>query len=131
MILLYSPNEVFKSILFLNWIFRMTPIQARHLTQQDGNCAVDVQYLDAGPQSVLVYATLFGSLVGWDLRSPTPAWQLDNGVKSGVITSFCLDNHKSWLTLGTSSGKHIAWDLRFQIPIATIEHPGSEFPLLL
>lgn len=105
----------------------MVPLEVRHLDPDEDNCAVDVQYLEAGPQSVLVYATLFGGLVGWDLRSPTPAWNLRNGVKNGVITSFCLDAQKSWLTLGTSSGKHIAWDLRFQIPISTIEHPSSEY----
>nr|CAD7589508.1 unnamed protein product [Timema genevievae] len=46
-----------------------------------------------------------------------------NYFDSGVITSFCLDAHQSWLTIGTSSGFHICWDLRFQLPISTIIHP--------
>lgn len=101
----------------------MTLVQARELNREQDGCAVDVQYLESGPQSVLVYATLYGALVGWDLRAPGTAWRLENNLKHGVLTSFCLDPHQSWLTVGTSSGYHIAWDLRFQLPIATIEHP--------
>ncbi|KAF5307655.1 hypothetical protein FQR65_LT06710 [Abscondita terminalis] len=104
---------------------RMTLVQARQLDPDEDGCAVDVQYLDAGPQSVLVYATLYGSLVGWDLRTPGTSWRLENGLKQGVITSFCLDSQQNWLTIGTSSGYHIAWDLRFQLPIATVEHPSA------
>lgn len=101
----------------------MTLVESRDLRPDQDGCAVDVQYLDSGPQSVLVYATMYGDLVGWDLRAPGAAWRLQNGLKYGVITSFCLDSHQSWLTIGTSSGYHIAWDLRFQLPIATIENP--------
>ncbi|KAI4461743.1 phosphoinositide 3-kinase regulatory subunit 4 [Holotrichia oblita] len=105
---------------------RMTLVQTRQLNVDQDGCAVDVQYLDSGPQSVLVYATLYGTLVGWDMRAPGEAWRLENGLKHGIITSFCLDSHQSWLTLGTSSGHHIAWDLRFQLPIASIVHPSGE-----
>lgn len=103
----------------------MTLVQARELNPDEDGCAVDVQYLDSGPQSVLVYATLYGALVGWDLRAPGTTWRLENSLKYGVITSFCLDSHQSWVTVGTSSGYHIAWDLRFQLPIATIGHPSG------
>lgn len=34
----------------------------------------------------------------------------------------CLDTRQSSLTLGTSSGYHTCWDLRFRLPIATIAH---------
>lgn len=34
----------------------------------------------------------------------------------------CLDTRQSCLTLGTSSGYHTCWDLRFRLPIATIAH---------
>jgi len=46
---------------------------------------------------------------------------------TGVITSFCLDPHQSWLAVGTSSGCHVCWDLRFQLPISTIDHPFREY----
>ncbi|XP_052870427.1 phosphoinositide 3-kinase regulatory subunit 4-like [Anopheles cruzii] len=78
-----------------------------------------------GAQSVIVYATLYGTLVGWDIRTPDPAWQLQSDLRSGVITTFCIDPTSSWLTVGTSSGRHICWDLRFQLPIAEIKHPND------
>ncbi|XP_069690077.1 phosphoinositide 3-kinase regulatory subunit 4 isoform X4 [Periplaneta americana] len=102
---------------------KMSVLQSRQLDLQEDGCAVDINYFDSGAQSVLVYATMYGSIVGWDLRSPGTAWKLDNDLKRGVITSFCLDPHQSWLAVGTSSGFHICWDLRFQLPISTIDHP--------
>ncbi|GLH13555.1 Phosphoinositide 3-kinase regulatory subunit 4 [Gryllus bimaculatus] len=102
---------------------KMVVLQSRQLDLQEDGCAVDINYFDCGSQSVIVYATMYGSIVGWDLRSPGTAWKLDNDLKNGVITSFCLDSHQSWLTLGTSSGCHICWDLRFQLPISSIVHP--------
>ena len=44
-----------------------------------------------GNQSVLVYATLMGSLVGWDLRSPTLAWKLDHNLRHGQYPQFSFD----------------------------------------
>ncbi|XP_051157774.1 phosphoinositide 3-kinase regulatory subunit 4 isoform X2 [Leptopilina boulardi] len=102
---------------------KMSVTHSRQLDLQEEGCAVDIQYLDSGSQSVLVYASLYGSLVGWDLRCPGTVWKLENDLKHGVITSFCVNNYQQWLTLGTSSGVHICWDLRFQLPISSIKHP--------
>lgn len=102
---------------------KMSLIGTRQLDLQEEGCAVDLQYLDCGSQSVLVYASLYGSLVGWDLRCPGTTWRLENDLKHGVITSFCVNSHQQWLTLGTSSGIHTCWDLRFQLPITSIKHP--------
>ncbi|XP_012287746.1 phosphoinositide 3-kinase regulatory subunit 4 isoform X2 [Orussus abietinus] len=104
---------------------KMNVLYSRQLDLQEEGCAVDLQYLDFGSQSVLVYATLYGSLVGWDLRSPGTTWRLENDLKHGVITSFCVNNYQQWLTLGTSSGVHTCWDLRFQLPISNIKHPAG------
>lgn len=109
----------------------MTLQQTKQLDSEEDGHAVDVQYLDSGPQSVVIYATLYGAIVGWDLRSPNVAWRLENGLKRGVITTFCVDSHHNWLTLGTSSGFHITWDMRFHLPITTIEHPTSKILLVL
>lgn len=102
---------------------KMSVTHSRQLDLQEEGCAVDIQYLDSGSQSVLVYASLYGFLVGWDLRCPGTVWKLENDLKHGVITSFCVNNYQQWLTLGTSSGVHICWDLRFQLPISIIKHP--------
>lgn len=102
---------------------KMVVTHSKQLDLQEDGCAVDINYFNSGSQSVVVYATMFGSVVGWDLRTPSPAWKLDNDLKHGVITTFCVDSLNNWLTLGTSSGYHICWDLRFQLPISTITHP--------
>ena len=36
-----------------------------------------------GSQNVIAYSTAHGYLVGWDLRSPTVAWHLQNEAKHG------------------------------------------------
>ncbi|KAJ8948165.1 hypothetical protein NQ318_009257 [Aromia moschata] len=105
---------------------KMSLVQSRDLDPDEDGYAVEVHCLDSGSQSVLVYATLYGSVVGWDLRAPGEAWRLENDLKHGLITTFCVDNtHQSWLTLGTSSGFHTVWDLRFQLPITTVEHMAA------
>ncbi|CAD6231449.1 GSCOCG00001414001-RA-CDS [Cotesia congregata] len=106
-----------------NGTSKMNVVSSKQLDVTNEGCAVDLQYLDSGSQSVLVYATLYGSLIGWDLRCPGTAWRLENDLKHGVITSFCVNNYQQWLALGTSSGAHICWDLRFQLPISNIKHP--------
>uniref|UniRef100_A0A2M4B9Q5 non-specific serine/threonine protein kinase n=1 Tax=Anopheles marajoara TaxID=58244 RepID=A0A2M4B9Q5_9DIPT len=117
---------------------KMALAQARHLepelhqrtlqlgeADEDGP-VVEMHPLDQGAQSVIVYATLYGSLVGWDIRMPEPqAWRLQSDLRNGVITTFCIDPTSSWLTVGTSSGRHICWDLRFRLPIAEIKHPND------
>ncbi|RLU24739.1 hypothetical protein DMN91_002829 [Ooceraea biroi] len=102
---------------------KMSLLGSRQLDLQEEGCAVDIQYLDSGSQSVLVYASLYGALIGWDLRCPGTTWRLENDLKHGVITSFCVNSHQQWLTIGTSSGIHTCWDLRFQLPITSIKHP--------
>jgi phosphoinositide-3-kinase regulatory subunit 4 len=44
---------------------------------------VTSDWLVPGAQSVLVYATMYGSIVGWDLRAPGTAWKLENDLKRG------------------------------------------------
>lgn len=104
----------------------MNLFHSRQLNLEEEGFAVDVQCLDSGFQSVLCYATLYGSIIGWDLRTPGIAWKLENGLDKGFITSFCVDSHQSLLTLGTSNGFYKAWDLRFQLPINSFEQPSSD-----
>ncbi|GFX71305.1 phosphoinositide 3-kinase regulatory subunit 4 [Trichonephila clavipes] len=100
-------------------------LHVRNLDPVEEGCVVDIDYFDTGSQSVLAYATVTGSIVGWDLRSPGTAWKLENDAQKGLITSFCTDPHHCWLVVGTSRGNMICWDLRFQLPITTITHPTN------
>ena len=61
----------------------MTQTQKRELNVAEEGVPVDLAHFDTGPQSILVYATSQGYLVGWDLRSPTEAFRLRNQQKHG------------------------------------------------
>ncbi|XP_059246895.1 phosphoinositide 3-kinase regulatory subunit 4 isoform X2 [Mustela nigripes] len=103
---------------------KIQPLQSRILDQKDDGCVVDMHHFNSGAQSVLAYATVNGSLVGWDLRSSSNAWTLKHDLKSGLITSFAVDIHQCWLCIGTSSGTMACWDMRFQLPISSHCHPS-------
>ncbi|ELT97398.1 hypothetical protein CAPTEDRAFT_159025 [Capitella teleta] len=95
----------------------------KNLDVDSEGLVVDMTYFDTGSQNVITYATVHGFLVGWDLRSQKVAWKLNNDPKHGLITSFAVQHNLSWLSAGTSSGTHVCWDMRFQLPITTIVHP--------
>uniref|UniRef100_A0A0B8RXS4 Phosphoinositide 3-kinase regulatory subunit 4 n=1 Tax=Philothamnus irregularis TaxID=1899461 RepID=A0A0B8RXS4_9SAUR len=103
---------------------KIHPIQNRFLDQKDDGCVVDMHHFNSGAQSVLAYATVNGSLVGWDLRSCNNAWTLRHDLRLGLITSFAVDIHQCWLCIGTSSGTMACWDMRFQLPISSHSHPS-------
>ncbi|XP_048366816.1 phosphoinositide 3-kinase regulatory subunit 4 [Sphaerodactylus townsendi] len=103
---------------------KILPIQSRFLDQKDDGCVVDMHHFNSGAQSVLAYATVNGSLVGWDLRSSNNAWILKHDLRLGLITSFAVDIHQCWLCIGTSSGTMACWDMRFQLPISSHSHPS-------
>ncbi|TWW79823.1 phosphoinositide 3-kinase regulatory subunit 4 [Takifugu flavidus] len=103
---------------------KVQPFQSRSLDLQEDGCAVDIHHFNSGAQSVLAYATVNGSLVGWDLRSNSNAWTLRHDLRLGLITSFSVDMHQCWLCLGTSSGTMACWDMRFQLPISNHSHPA-------
>ncbi|XP_058513084.1 phosphoinositide 3-kinase regulatory subunit 4 isoform X3 [Ochotona princeps] len=103
---------------------KIHPLQSRTLDPKKDGCVVDMHHFNAGAQSVLAYATVNGSLVGWDLRSSSNAWTLKHDLKSGLITSFAVDIHQCWLCIGTSSGTMACWDMRFQLPISSHCHPS-------
>ncbi|KAL9899748.1 vacuolar protein sorting 15 [Glossina fuscipes fuscipes] len=107
---------------------KMALQQAMHLDQNaDDGPVVDMHSYEQHPTSVVIYATLYGEIVAWDIRMQNSAWRLQNELRHGVITTICADPAGSWLATGTSGGKHICWDLRFRLPIAEIKHPADSW----
>ncbi|XP_077998060.1 phosphoinositide 3-kinase regulatory subunit 4-like [Glandiceps talaboti] len=102
---------------------RISLLQQRNSDQEEDGIVVDMHHMDSGSQNILTYATVYGSLIGWDLRAPSVAWKLKNEQKHGLITSYVVDHKQFWLGVGTSSGTHVCWDMRFQLPITTLTHP--------
>lgn len=78
----------------------MSNAVCRFLDLKEDGCVVDMHHFNSGAQSVLAYATVNGSLVGWDLRSNTNSWTLRHDLRLGLITSFAVDMHQCWLCVG-------------------------------
>ncbi|XP_077298369.1 vacuolar protein sorting 15 isoform X2 [Arctopsyche grandis] len=103
---------------------RMVLSQCRQLDPTDDGGVIDVACNTqcSGGDNVIIYSTLYGGIVGWDLRAPGNAWKLQGDLKQGVYTCMYASG-SGWLTIGTSSGRVCAWDLRFCLPITTLMHP--------
>lgn len=100
-----------------------TPLFMKKVDPKEEGMVVDMAKFETGSQSVLTYATSHGLINGLDLRSTKLAWKLENEPSHGVITSFVVGPCHSWLTVGTSTGMIVCWDLRFQLPITSLSHP--------
>lgn len=74
---------------------------------------------------VLTFATVRGTVQGWDTRTSADGWKLQAFPSHGLIQSCTVDPGESWMTVGTSRGVYTLWDLRFRIPIKSWLHPGE------
>lgn len=91
---------------------KLSVLKSRLLDLQEEGCAVDIAYFDPGmnrsklieiyspsawynwfffkinilgSQAVLVYVTMYGTIVGWDLRAYGDAWRIKNKSKQGMF----------------------------------------------
>ncbi|CAG5136560.1 unnamed protein product [Candidula unifasciata] len=85
---------------------------------------MDMTHFDSGAQSVLTYTTVSSHIIGWDLRSSSPAWMLRNDPRQGLVTSLAVNRSQCWLAVGTCTGVVQCWDMRFRMPINKIQHPS-------
>lgn len=102
---------------------KYTLLLNKQLDVKNDGMAVDLLYYDTGSENVLVYTTVNGSIVAWDLRSDKEVWRLQNDPKHGLITSFDVNTKHSWMVLGTSNGTMTCWDMRFQLPVTSVVNP--------
>lgn len=92
-------------------------ISGRCLDPLNEGWAVDVK--PAGG-SVMAYASLYGGICGWDLRTPGTTWRLRNDAKCGLNMCMAIDSSRHWLVTATNEGFITCWDLRFHLPIAKV-----------
>eukprot|EP00971_Amphidinium_carterae_P170690 3382755-Amphidinium_carterae.1 len=45
-------------------------LHTRKLDIAEDGMVVDMTYFDTGSENIITYATVHGSIIGWDLRSP-------------------------------------------------------------
>ncbi|KAJ6237137.1 phosphoinositide 3-kinase regulatory subunit 4 [Anaeramoeba flamelloides] len=86
---------------------------------------IDVQYIETSAEYLLIYATQFGSLYGWDLKTSKESFKFTIDPKFGLISCFCIEPGSNWLVVGTYLGYIQCWDLRFLIPFQTWRHPSK------
>lgn len=86
-----------------------------------------MHHFNSGAQSVLAYATVNGSLVGWDLRSSSNAWTLKHDLKSGLITSFAVDIHQCWLCIGKPAA--VSGGCHQHLQVVSSDGQGQLFPI--
>ena len=78
-------------------------IYQQQLNLEEDGPAIDLHFNDTGNGSpMLVYATGYGSIVGWDLRQALPksnskgsikgtrAFKLENDLRDGILTSMAI-----------------------------------------
>lgn len=99
-------------------------VHDKQLSNEESS-VVDLHYMDSGRSSILTYATVNGNINGWDTRTPEISWKLHYDIRLGIISSYCIDPYNNWLAAVMSNGRHVAWDLRFHIPICGQSYSGG------
>ncbi|KAH8939345.1 hypothetical protein BDL97_15G033100 [Sphagnum fallax] len=93
------------------------------LDTQEGNILSLQNFSNDGPPQLL-YSTQCNGVHLWDLRTQTDVWTLRAKPAQGFISTTALDPACNWLVSGTSRGMLTLWDLRFQVPVNTWQHPA-------
>ncbi|CAK9205930.1 unnamed protein product [Sphagnum troendelagicum] len=93
------------------------------LDTQEGNILSLQNFSNDGPPQLL-YSTQCNGVHLWDLRTQTDVWTLRAKPAQGFISTTALDSACNWLVSGTSRGMLTLWDLRFQVPVNTWQHPA-------
>ncbi|KAH7959192.1 hypothetical protein HPB49_009161 [Dermacentor silvarum] len=118
---------------------KTSPLKTRSLDPHEDGCVVDLQHFDTGLQSVLVYATVYGSIIGWDLRSPSTAWCFENNPRHVYFVRFHRTNvhgtftgarvrrvsidplHQSCVWAAVEGNNEVSlWDLETQARLRTL-----------
>ena len=59
--------------------------QSRQLDENNEGVTVDVSYCPSNHGNIFAYATTFGDIIGWDLRTPDVAWRLKHSLRDGKL----------------------------------------------
>ncbi|CAK9223943.1 unnamed protein product [Sphagnum troendelagicum] len=93
------------------------------LDTQEGSILSLQNFSNDGPPQLL-YSTQRNGIHLWDLRTQADVWTLRVKPAQGFISTTVLDPACNWLVSGTSRGILTLWDLRFQVPVNTWQHPA-------
>lgn len=105
---------------------RYTGVVAKRQLSPGLGAVLDVQQWGSG---LMLYGTQRGGVHGWDLRSRGDVWSLRSPSSQGLVEQLvsepCLpsSSHGHWLLTGSTRGFLTLWDVRFQLPVRTWQHP--------
>ncbi|EEQ35037.1 Serine/threonine-protein kinase [Microsporum canis] len=103
-------------------------VREYHITPTDGGSgeyAVWIEHFRTDVHSILLMATNRSRIIALDLKSMTEVYTLQNPIRHGTITTFCLDRKHNWLLVGTTHGILDLWDLRFCVRVKAWGLPGG------
>ncbi|KMQ48454.1 Armadillo-like helical [Trichophyton rubrum] len=103
-------------------------VREYHISPADGGSgeyAVWIEHFRTDVHSILLMATNRSRIIALDLKSMTEVYTLQNPIRHGTLTTFCLDRKHNWLLVGTSHGILDLWDLRFCVRVKAWGLPGG------
>ena len=87
--------------------------------------AVCCKHVKSDNTSTLLLATNLGRILYVDLRDMSVLFELQNPVRHGMPTCFCLGRRQDWILIGTVDGVLDLWDLRFQLRLRSWAFPKA------
>lgn len=79
---------------------------------------VTIDHFSTLSQSLLTVATHSGLIYGWDLRSSTPAFTMQQNHEYGALTALSVGPTPYCIQSGSQSGYVSIFDVRFQLPVS-------------
>jgi phosphoinositide-3-kinase regulatory subunit 4 len=101
-------------------------VDVRKIETQEGSALSLQNYSLDGP-AMLLYTTQRNGIHLCDLRAQKNAWSLKAKPSQGYISCTALASCHNWFVTATQRGVLTLWDLRFQIPVNTWQHPAGCF----
>ncbi|KAF3482163.1 Vps15p [Arthroderma uncinatum] len=103
-------------------------VREYHISPPEGGSgehAVWIEHFRTDVHSILLMATNRSRIIALDLKSMTEVYTLQNPIRHGTLTTFCLDRKHNWLLVGTTHGILDLWDLRFCVRVKAWGLPGG------
>jgi phosphoinositide-3-kinase regulatory subunit 4 len=107
----------------------LTELKKIDTSEEGAVCAIE--HFNTVTESLLVYATKRGVIHGWDLRSRREQFKFSIEAGMGLISALAIGPSAYCLSIGTSRGFVVVYDLRFQVPVQLWRHSNKTRVILL
>ncbi|KAF8819205.1 hypothetical protein IE077_001428 [Cardiosporidium cionae] len=87
------------------------------LASTESNSVVCMESFENESENLLVVCLQNGKIFGWDIRSPSFAFDYEIPPSYGAPSALCVDPETRWICIGTLAGILIVYDLRLLLPI--------------